>query len=151
MPLICPECGSRNLRPSKYLDSAERVAAFRFVSPLRCKDCKTRFVSRTVFPEDIFYARCPECDRMDLNAWSGKTYEPSGWTKVLVSLGAHKWRCEYCRLNFASFRSRKEVFTFSRWKKRNPDRAAEKPSAEFLAKLARENAAKAKENTAKSE
>ena len=26
-------------------------------------------------------------------------------------------RCEYCRFNFASFRRRKEVFTFKRWEK----------------------------------
>ena len=43
-------------------------------------------------------------------------------------LGAHRWRCEYCRLNFASFRQRKEPFTFSRWKNRNPEVVAEKPA-----------------------
>jgi hypothetical protein len=55
---------------------------------------------------------------MDLNGWTGKTYtDPPFWVKLKVSLGAGKWRCEYCRLNFASFRNRKEVFTFKRWKK----------------------------------
>jgi hypothetical protein len=66
---------------------------------------------------------------MDLNGWTGKTYKATGWTAFKVALGAHKWRCEYCRINFASFRERKEVFTFSRWKKRNPDLVAEKPVA----------------------
>jgi hypothetical protein len=63
---------------------------------------------------------------MDLNAWTGKTFKPEGFVRLKVLLGAFKWRCEYCRLNFASFRKRKEVFTFSRWKKRNPDQVAEK-------------------------
>ena len=55
---------------------------------------------------------------MDLNSWTGKTYtDPPAWVAFKVSLGARKWRCEYCRLNFASFRKRKEVFTFKRWKK----------------------------------
>lgn len=126
MPLTCPTCGSRNLRPSAYQDSEERFRALFFVAPLRCKDCRTRFVSRTVFPEDLFYAHCPNCDRMDLNAWTGKTYHPSGWMMVKVFLGAHKWRCEYCRVNFASFRERKEAFTFSRWRNRNPELVAEK-------------------------
>jgi hypothetical protein len=125
---MCPTCGSRNLRPSKYRDSGERLNALRFIAPLRCKDCRTRFVSRTVFLEDLFYARCPKCDRMDLNGWTGKTYHPSGLMKLKVFLGAHKWRCEYCRLNFASFRKRKEAFTFSRWRKLKPDLVAEKPS-----------------------
>ena len=55
---------------------------------------------------------------MDLNGWTGKTYvDPPFWVALKVSFGAHRWRCEYCRLNFASFRPRKEVFTFKRWKK----------------------------------
>ena len=55
---------------------------------------------------------------MDLNGWTGKTYvNPPLWVALKVSFGAHRWRCEYCRLNFASFRTRKEVFTFKRWKK----------------------------------
>jgi hypothetical protein len=55
---------------------------------------------------------------MDLNGWTGKTYtNPPAWVALRVRLGAKKFRCEYCRLNFASFRSRKEVFTFKRWKR----------------------------------
>jgi hypothetical protein len=127
MALACPKCGSRHLRPARYQNLSERWNALRFISPLRCRDCKTRFVSKTIFLEDLFYARCPECDRMDLNGWTGKTHQPTGWTALKVNLGAHKWRCEYCRLNFASFRVRKEIFTFSRWKKRNPGHVAEKP------------------------
>lgn len=66
---------------------------------------------------DLFFAKCPRCHRMDLNGWTGKTYTPPFWTGLKVKCGAHKWRCEYCRFNFASFRGRKEVFTFKRWKK----------------------------------
>ena len=114
---MCPTCGSRNLRPSQYRDFGERLDALRFIAPLRCKDCRTRFVSRTVFLEDLFYARCPECDRMDLNGWTGKTFEPPFFMGLKISLGAIRLRCEYCRINFASFRKRKESFTFHRWKK----------------------------------
>jgi hypothetical protein len=63
---------------------------------------------------------------MDLNGWTGKTYtNPPAWVAFKVLLGARKWRCEYCRLNFASFRRRKEVFTFKRWKRFVPQ--AEEP------------------------
>jgi hypothetical protein len=54
---------------------------------------------------------------MDLNGWTGKTYHPPILTGLMVKFGAHRWRCEYCRLNFASWRPRKEIFTFSRWQK----------------------------------
>jgi hypothetical protein len=63
---------------------------------------------------------------MDLNGWTGKTYtNPPFWVAFKVAFGARKWRCEYCRLNFASFRRRKEVFTFKRWKRFVPQ--AEEP------------------------
>jgi hypothetical protein len=52
---------------------------------------------------------------MDLNGWTGKTFTPPFFMGLKVRLGARKWRCEYCRVNFASFRPRKEVFTFKRW------------------------------------
>jgi hypothetical protein len=126
MSLSCPKCGSRYLRPAHYRSSRERIIALFFLSPLRCMDCRTRFVARTIIPEDFVFAHCPKCRRMDLNAWTGKTFTPKGWVSLKVQLGAFKWRCEYCRLNFASFRKRKEVFTFSRWKKRNPDQVVEK-------------------------
>jgi hypothetical protein len=55
---------------------------------------------------------------MDLNRWTGKTYtDPPFWVAFKVALGARKFRCEYCRFNFAGFRKRKEVFTFKRWKR----------------------------------
>jgi hypothetical protein len=113
----CPNCGSRHLRPAWARSLNERLNQLRFITPLRCKDCKHRFVAPTLTWNDIRYSRCPICLRQDLNGWTGKTYEPPFWTAVKVKFGAHKWRCEYCRLNFASFRLRKEIFTFSRWKK----------------------------------
>jgi DNA-directed RNA polymerase subunit RPC12/RpoP len=88
------------------------------VSPIRCLDCKTRFVASTLILEDLRFARCPHCYRMDLNGWTGKTYTPPFLMMGLkIALGARRLRCEYCRFNFASFRRRKEVFTFKRWEK----------------------------------
>jgi len=116
MPVQCPNCGSRFLRESKPRDASEKLAQWRFVSPLRCLDCKTRFVASTLSLGDIRWAHCPKCDRMDLNQWTGKNYEPPFLVGLMVSFGANRWRCEYCRINFASFRKRKEVFTFKRWK-----------------------------------
>jgi hypothetical protein len=60
---------------------------------------------------------------MDLAEWAGRNYEPPFWTAVKLYFGAHRWRCEYCRINFASFRKRKEVFTFGRWRRMNSGKA----------------------------
>lgn len=121
MSTACPRCGSRYLRPARARTLSEALGKLRFVSPLRCLDCNKRFVGRTLVWKDLFYARCPICLRMDLNGWTGKTYtDPPFWVAFKVGLGARKWRCEYCRLNFASFRKRKEIFTFKRWAKFGP-------------------------------
>lgn len=100
-------------------------------------DCKTGFIAPLIDFNDLSYARCPVCHRMDLNGWTGKTYtDPPFWVKLKVSLGASKWRCEYCRLNFASFRRRKEIFTFKRWKRYVPqaeERDANNAKVELIA------------------
>ena len=119
MPVQCPNCGSRHLRDSAMKESTDKIRRWRFETALRCVDCKTRFVASTLALGDIFYAKCPVCRKLDLNSWPGKTYTPTGWTAFAVNLGAKKWRCEYCRLNFASFRKRKEVFSFKRWQRMN--------------------------------
>jgi len=114
MSVACPKCGSRFLRESRSR-GAEKIPWLS--SSLRCDDCQTRFVAKTFVISDLKWARCPCCLRMDLNGWTGKTYDPPFVVGLKVRLGAHRWRCEYCRLNFASWRPRKEIFTFSRWQK----------------------------------
>ena len=121
MSLSCPSCGSRFLSESRPRNWRESLNRLRLISPLRCSDCRTRFIARTVILSDLLYARCPCCCRMDLNGWTGKTYEPPFFVGLKVALGAHRWRCEYCRVNFASFRPRKEVFTFNRWVNRQAE------------------------------
>jgi DNA-directed RNA polymerase subunit RPC12/RpoP len=113
----CPKCGSRLLRPSRPQNFSERTGWLKLRITLRCIDCQTRFIGPLIVWKDLFYARCPTCHRMDLNVWRGKTFDPPFWMGMKIRFGARRWRCEYCRINFASFRRRKEVFSFTRWKK----------------------------------
>jgi hypothetical protein len=107
---------------------SEQLGLLRLESPLRCLHCKERFFAPMIVWSDLRFAKCPFCRRMDLNGWTGKTYtNPPFWVAFKVQLGARKWRCEYCRLNFASFRKRKEVFTFKRWKKLVPQAETHDP------------------------
>jgi len=93
------------------------MGKLRFVDPLRCLDCKKRFVAPTVDWAQLRYTRCPRCHRTDLGVWTGRTHKPRFWVAVKIVFGANRYRCEYCRINFAGFRKRKEIFSFSRWKK----------------------------------
>ena len=123
MSVACPRCGSRYLRPSRTRNAGEELGLLRLQSPLRCMDCQERFIAPTIVWEDLGFAKCPVCRRMDLSTWTGNTYtDPPFLTALKASMGAYRWRCEYCRLNFASFRKRKEVFTFRRWKQFAPAR-----------------------------
>jgi hypothetical protein len=124
MSTACPKCGSRFIRPSRTRNSEEQRAKLRLISPFRCLDCKVRFFAPTLVWEDLFFAKCPACRRMDLNGWTGKTYKPPLWVAIKIVFGATRLRCEYCRLNFASFRKRKEAFTFNRWKRFVPQAEA---------------------------
>ena len=121
----CPNCGNRFLRPSRPRTLQERLESWFFVSPVRCDHCSHRFVTDILGLAYIGFARCPKCHRMDLNRWTGESYHPKGITKFKVMFGARRFRCEYCRLNFASFRRRKEVFSFHRWARIENARKAE--------------------------
>jgi hypothetical protein len=54
---------------------------------------------------------------MDLNTWSPEDHHVRAGQLVLMQLGAKPYRCEYCRINFVSFRGRKEKFSFKRWRR----------------------------------
>jgi DNA-directed RNA polymerase subunit RPC12/RpoP len=101
----------------------EHLRAFLGVYPFRCGDCGTRFSTGVFNAGMARFTRCPKCMRMDLNSWSEEHYPATRWMRWKKSLGAKYYRCEYCRINFTSFRRRKERFSFHRWerlgKKRN--------------------------------
>ena len=131
MPVECPHCGSRFLKPSEPRNSKEKKLWLRLKTMLRCLDCKARFTGPTVILSDLKYARCPRCERFDLNGWTGRTYTPEFfWTGFKLHFGGTRFRCEYCRINFSSFRRRKEVFTFKRWKNLAQERPVPMPPAE---------------------
>ena len=117
MYVACPECGSRFLKPLPARSLREEIRSLLGTSALSCVDCRAEFVARTWSLSSLRYARCPKCLRMDLNIWGEHMGFASEFTRLLIRIGAHPFRCEYCRLNFVSFRERKEKFYFDRWRK----------------------------------
>ena len=115
MSVSCPNCGSRFINLARVRSARERFDALLGLFPLRCGDCRTRFVGRTFVWQDYLFAKCPKCFRMDLNLWFEEHLRARGWMAVKLALGGMRLRCEYCRLNFVSMRRRKEHFTFNRW------------------------------------
>ena len=107
MTVVCPQCGSRNIRYSGLRGASEKLASLAGVRPLRCRDCRNRFTSRIWSLSALRYAHCPKCLRADLTTWSTSHYSVPFGRGVLLFFGAHPYRCEYCRHNFVSFRRRK--------------------------------------------
>jgi DNA-directed RNA polymerase subunit RPC12/RpoP len=114
MHVVCPQCGGRNIRFSSLRGAAEKLASLAGVRPLRCRDCRKRFTGRVWSLSALRYAHCPKCLRADLTSWSTSHYYVPFGRGVLLFLGAHPYRCDYCRHNFVSFRHRKHRHTSRR-------------------------------------
>jgi hypothetical protein len=76
----------------------------------------------------MLWARCPRCWRTDLATWSEEDYRAPAFQNLRIAFGAHRFRCEYCRVNFTSFRPRLERYR----RKSKPAKAAQ--SRDLVAK-----------------
>jgi Zn ribbon nucleic-acid-binding protein len=82
---------------------------------LRCRNCRARFTAQVWRLSNVAYARCPKCFKMDLSVWEERHYVGPAYKILMLRLGAHPYRCEYCRLNFVAFRRRKTPFSWHQW------------------------------------
>lgn len=103
----CPECGSSAVRSERMRGFKEKCLALFGFYAFSCTNCYARFLERPMQLTSVVYAKCPRCLRMDLTTWDLKYYRVGSWMEFKIWLGAHRWRCEPCRKNFVSWRSRK--------------------------------------------
>lgn len=101
---FCEQCGSANVRRSHSKSSQDffRMALGQY--PLRCEDCQHRFWVDILLLSQARFARCPQCLSFKLTSWDPKQYRIPRWRKLLLRLGARRYRCNVCRVNFVSFR-----------------------------------------------
>lgn len=69
---------------------------------------------------------------MTLSTWSEEYYIAPPMMRLLIGLGAKRYRCEMCRFNFASFRTRR-YSSGKRWRDNpsgNPVGAKPQPAKE---------------------
>ncbi|MCX6621698.1 MAG: hypothetical protein NTY38_11610, partial [Acidobacteria bacterium] len=124
MKPACPSCGSTNFRASHPQSLWESLRGVLGIVPIRCRECQTRYEGRLFRPLDVVYARCPRCFRLDLSMWTLDHYNVGIWQRIKLGFGAHPWRCEACRCNFASFRRRKRRFRSHRQARQVPPKTA---------------------------
>ena len=114
----CPECGCRDLKLSHRKGFGEIMRGLIGFAPVRCPDCKSRFEVTMWSKRLLRFAHCPKCLRTDLSRWNLEHYIVPFWTRFRLNLGAQPYRCETCRCNFASFRPRKERFSWRKHRER---------------------------------
>lgn len=100
----CENCGSSNVRRSHRHSGLEYLRALSGEYPLRCEDCQHRFCANILMLSQMAFARCPQCLSFALSTWDPKQYRIPRWRRLLLRLGAHRYRCQVCRVNFVSFR-----------------------------------------------
>lgn len=104
--LHCENCGSANLRRSKRQSAWESLKMMAGIYPFRCLDCGARFwVSVWLFSK-LAFAKCPKCLGTELVIWPAKHFRLTLFRKLMLTLGAQRYRCKPCRHNFLSFRPR---------------------------------------------
>ncbi len=125
MQLTCPNCGSRDAKVARRRGFKEIIEGIFGVYPLRCRRCKTRWLTSMWESAAFLYARCPKCYRQELTMWNEKFYNAGRAVSLKLRLGAKPLRCAACRCNFASFKRRKGKFA---WK--HQERPFTPPQAE---------------------
>jgi hypothetical protein len=128
MEIRCPKCDSHDIRYSHLSTPKERLASLLGFRPLRCRDCRERFVAPIWDPADLPYARCPECMNMRLSTWAPSHYHVTAWRAFQMLFGASPYRCEACRCNFVSFRRRKH--RYARNRAAQPEASVNQPQGE---------------------
>jgi hypothetical protein len=106
----CPKCCSADVRHARDRRLREKLASLLGFQAAKCHDCAHRFLARPFGFMKARWAKCPRCYRMDLSTWDPKYYRVSGWSSLMVTLGANRWRCESCRCNFISYRPRQRKY-----------------------------------------
>ena len=110
MQIVCPKCGTREVRVSRRTGFGEWFQGMFGVYPLRCRRCRNRWLTSVWEGGAWRYARCPQCYRQDLTTWSEQHYHPPKSIVMKLRLGATPYRCAASRCNFASFKACREKF-----------------------------------------
>jgi DNA-directed RNA polymerase subunit RPC12/RpoP len=104
----CESCGSANIRRSRGQSVLEFAQMALGTYPFRCLACNYRFPVNIWLWSKLKYAKCPKCLSFDLTIWPKKRYVVSAWGALLMTFGAHRYRCSVCRYHFLSFRPTRE-------------------------------------------
>jgi DNA-directed RNA polymerase subunit RPC12/RpoP len=106
--LRCSNCGGSNLRRSKRQSFAEAFRMILGIYPFRCMDCGVRREISVWLISKLNTAKCPKCLSPKLVVWPEKYFRLGGLGNMMLTFGAHRYRCHACRHNFLSFRPRQD-------------------------------------------
>ena len=100
----CVNCGSTDIRRSRIHSNIEWLQTAIGTYPFRCVRCNHRFQINIWLWSKLAFAKCPKCLRPELTGWPARNYRLPLWKNLLVTFGAHRYRCAGCRYRFVSFK-----------------------------------------------
>lgn len=101
--MFCPRCQSNDCFRS-HRRKWEYTLSLLGIMPWRCVACRKRFYARRVPLWFLHHAHCPRCGNLELLIVRPHKLERHPLARLATLLGARALRCDYCRLNFASWR-----------------------------------------------
>ncbi|MEZ5352007.1 MAG: hypothetical protein R2762_05170 [Bryobacteraceae bacterium] len=121
---VCSKCRSKNTRMVRAKGLWQHLTTLLGFYTIHCKDCGAR--QKIPFYGISIYARCPNCLREDLSDWAEPYRFPPRYQRWLRNFGAKGHRCSPCRINFVSFRPRREDYVPS-WRQHGRNERAATP------------------------
>jgi hypothetical protein len=97
------------MRPETIVQHIKRLFG---IYTLKCRACRAHSSLAIFSWRAITRPHCPNCFRYELTRWSEPYSRVSRWTRWKVKLGAAAYRCEFCRVNLASFRRAEHLYTY---------------------------------------
>jgi C4-type Zn-finger protein len=123
----CERCGSAHLRRSRRRSKFEWLKTAVGTYPFRCVDCNYRFPVNVWLFSKLAFAKCPKCLAGELGPWPQKNYRVPFWKNLLITFGAHRYRCATCRYRFLSFRAAEHARVHEAEVQQNPLERADEP------------------------
>lgn len=100
----CLSCGSGSLRRSYSGTWRDLPKMLVGTYAFRCLTCKRRsFINVWLYSKQK-YAKCPQCLSLEIVGRTHKPHRPSLWKRLLLGMGANRYRCLVCHHRFLSFK-----------------------------------------------
>ena len=100
----CAACGSHSIRRSYTWKLSDLPAMAVGSYPFRCLECRQLSWINVWLHSKSKFAKCPDCLSPNVVPRTHEPQKPGFWKRLLLSMGAKRYRCRMCHRRFMTFR-----------------------------------------------